>query len=216
VKPHGSQNPDIVEAEYLYFRLYNSYLLRTPDLQQNYEMLVDLWQKCPSAFSILSERDLHRLKQVQEDIQKNQYTLFKTDLLVSEGSEIGTEKLNRKHQDICREIIQHPQILEPYTGSINFLNIEHPVWFGAIDILALSNDIAYIIEVKTTMADYTISGQVMKYFIGLSLNLAQKWYEDVQIITICPGYEQVARLQLGQIGATTLIFSDNPLKLKRL
>lgn len=219
MKSHGSSNPNALEAEYLYFRLYESYLLRTPDLHKNFNMLLDLWKSHPEALSILSKNDLLRLKRVQVDVLENRYTLFNENLdlspLVPES--LKSERSGRRHQDICMELIQHKELLESFTGPIDFMNIEHPVRFGLIDVLAVCGDVAYIVEVKTDSASHMIVGQVTKYFIGLSLTLNQKWIDDIRIITLCPGYDQSSHLQLRQIGASCLVFNgETPLRIKEL
>lgn len=213
------QDPYALEAEYLYFRLYNSYLLRSPDLHKNYAMLLDLWQRHPESLKILSKNDLIRLKRVQSDIQENRYSLFndRLDLFEAAPEALKKEKSGARHQDLCLEIARHKDLLEPFTGPIDFMNLEHPVLFGSIDVLAVCGLTAYIVEVKTDSATHAIAGQVMKYFIGLSLTLSRKWIDDIKVITICPGYDRVAQMQLSQIGATCLLLTnDSPLKIKAL
>ena len=219
MKFHGNKTSDELEAEYLYFRLYNSYLLRTPDLRSNYVMLLDLWQKNPKSLRILSKNDLLRLQRVQSDIQNERYSLFSEGLNLSDPvpESLKTEKSQGLHRDLCMEILKRKELLEPFIGPIDYVNGEHPVKFGLIDILAVSGDTAYIIEVKTDSATHAIAGQVTKYFVGLSLTLSRKWVDDIKIITVCPGYDRVSQLQLGQIGAKCLVFSGyNPLEIKAL
>ena len=53
----------------------------------------------------------------------------------------------------------------------------------------------------------------MKYYIGMCLQLSLKFFRDVKIITICPGYDQAACNGLRQIGATMLLIDPVTLKV---
>ena len=64
-----------------------------------------------------------------------------------------------------------------------------------------------MIEVKTEPAEHDIIGQVMKYFIGLSLKLILRHFNEVKMITLCPGYNEMAFKGLQQIGALPLLIN---------
>lgn len=211
--------PHAPEAEVIYFRLYRSYLLQTTDLKTNYEMLLDLWKNHPEVFNIFSKCDLERLRRVQKDLQNNQHTLFSgpMDLGPEIPETLKKEKTSTRHQDICREITRSPNVLAPHVGgSVEFINREHPTYFGPIDILVQNQSCAYIIEVKTSSADHSICGQVQKYFIGLSLRLHLKAFDEIKIITLCPGYDKASYQGLRQIGAKMLVLKDDPIQIKAL
>jgi hypothetical protein len=218
MRQHQNRSPDASEAEVFYFRLLHSYLLQQPDLHLNYEILLDVYNRAPEAFSIFTRNDLLRIKQIQDDIKTGRHTLFSGPLSLSTDipDALRKEKSDHTHRQICREIAQHPSVLEPHTGPIHFLNLEHPTQFGLIDILAQSEECAYIIEVKTKAADHSIIGQVQKYFVGMSLKLMYKTFDEIKILTVCPGYDQPSYQGLRHIGAKSLILRDNPLSINTL
>jgi hypothetical protein len=204
-------------ASCLYYSLLHSYLLQKQDLRDSYDVLVDHYKTNPESLKILSKNDLIRLKKIQDDILNNRYTLFSGSLDLSVNlPEFREEKGNVKHADLCNRIIGDPKILESIIGPINYLSREHPTPFGPIDIVAQSLDTIYVIEVKTSKSDHSIIGQVMKYFIALSLKLIIKHYDNVKMITLCPGYDKASYFGLKQIGARPLIINTKTLEINEL
>lgn len=208
-------------AEALFFRLYNSYLLQQPELRDNYAMLLQHYNDCPSSFKILNRHDLRRLKQVQEDIKHNRYSLFSGSLDFSGDipDSIKTEKNKKKHKDICWEMVERrTDIFGPLIGNtITACSVEHPTIYGPIDIL-LQDDkgCAFVIELKSDQAKHDILGQVMKYFIAVSLKLNYRLYEDVKIITCAPGYSADCLKGLKGLGAIPTLISYKPLSIKKI
>lgn len=208
---------ELIDTKALYFRLYRSYLLRSPDLNQNYDMLLDHYNQYPNSFSVLSKKDLLRIKQIQKDIQENRHSLFSfpIDLNNDIPEALKREKSSKTHKEFCKAIAKDPYILEPYTGHPEFVNLEHPTIYGPIDVIIYSNKCAYIIEIKTEAADHSIIGQVMKYYIGMSLKLSLGFFDDVKIICLCPGYDRMSYSNLKRIGAQCLILKDNPISIEK-
>jgi len=178
-------------------------------------MLKDLFAQNPDYFKVLSKKNLMWLKKIQNDINNNTFSLFSGTLNLSENPYENREKTERKHSQLCLGLIKNKEIFEPFTGKISSINIEHPTVYGPIDIFILSNETAYIIEVKTTSATHAIIGQVMKYWIAVSLKTNLKMFDEVKIITLCPSYDENAYKGLKSIQALPLILNDNPLRIKK-
>jgi len=204
-------------TEALYFFLYRSYLLQKSDARSYYEMLKNQYKKYPESFKILTKNDLFRLGQVQDDIKNNRFSLFSgpLDMDDSVSEALKREKSDKKHSDLCIAIAEDRKFRNRI-GPIDFVSLEHPVMFGSIDILFQSRKTAYIIEVKTDNADHAIIGQVRKYFIGLSLKLILRLFDEIKIITLCPGYDRASLTGLRQIGAKPLLIDTNTLEVKEI
>ena len=204
----------------LFFRLYNSYLLRDPALKDNYEMLLEHYNEYPESFKILNRFDLQRLKQIQNDIRMDRYSLFSgtIDFSADIPKDIKASKVSKRHKDLCDDLIDCGGALDEIIGRpVTFRSREHSCAFGVIDILLQDDDYcAYIVEVKADQAKHDIVGQVMKYFVGISLKLNYRLYHDVKVITCAFGYTKEAISGLLQIGAMPTSICSNPLRLKRL
>jgi hypothetical protein len=203
-----------IETDALFYRLLHSYLLQQPALKENYAMLLGHYHEHQESFKILKKHEILWLNQIQNDVKNNRLSLFSSPLDLSPTSEIlKKEKSDQSHKDICREIIRNKEIIEPFTGPIKEMNIEHPVRFGFIDLIAYSNRRVYIIEIKSKSADHSIVGQMMKYYVGMCLKLVLKLFDEVKMITLCPGYDQSSFSGLKQMGAIPLIISKKPLRI---
>lgn len=206
-------------TEVLYFRLFCSYLLQSKDVRDNYDILTDQYQKHPESFKVLNKYELLRLKQMQDDILNNRHTLFSGPItLDTETPEwIKTEQNDRKHTDICMSLARRKDtLLQPIIGPIDLINLEHPSRFGSIDIFILSNKICHILEIKTKPATHHIVGQMIKYYVGECLNLSLRVFNDVKLITLCPGYDQAAYRGLQNIGAKTMLLNTKTLEISWL
>jgi hypothetical protein len=174
------KTPEESEAISLYFLTLHSYLLQKSDLKDNYEMLVEHYTRHPKSLLILTKNDLIRLKRIQEDIVNNKYSLFSGTIDSNDNlPEFKKEKNDIRHTILCDKIIEKKEIIESITGPINYMSREHPTIFGPIDIVVQSEDTVFIIEVKTSRADHSIIGQVMKYFIAYFI--LGKYYAGVVI-----------------------------------
>lgn len=181
-------------------------------------MLKEIYHKNPNSYRIFSREQLLTIKKIQEDIKNDTYTLFPGSLNLSDNypESLNREKTDTSHVNLCMKLARTKKLFEPFTGSIDYINLEHPTRFGPVDIMIISDMIAYVIELKTTPATHAIIGQVMKYWIGMSLNLILKFYNTVKIITICPGYDENAYKGLKRVNALPLMISENPLSIKEL
>jgi len=197
-------------TECLYYRAFRSYLLQSPDFKTDFHLLQKQQSDFPDSFKVLNVHDQVRLKQMQSAYCTGRFVLF-------EGSTFDfakvilpeLEKSEKPHRELVIDVYKNRKtILEPYTGPIKDACFEYPVLDGSIDLMVQSGLCAYVVEIKTDTADHSIIGQVMKYYVGMCLKLSLKFFNEVKIITVCPGYDQASHRGLKQIGATVL--SINP------
>ena len=200
--------PDVT-TEALFYRAHHSFLLQSPDFTDDFEMLLEQYKHAPETFKQFSKQEILRLKQMQTAYKTGRIILFEgTDIAQYTNPPRGGEKSDKNHKELCMGIYLHQkQTLEPYTGPIDSVCLEFPVIYGSIDLMVQSGMCAYVIEVKTEPAEHDIIGQVMKYYIGLSLKLILKHFNEVKMITLCPGYNPMAYKGLQQIGALPLIIN---------
>jgi len=202
-------------TECLYYRAYMSYLLQDPDFRMNFEMLFDQFKKYPESFKIFEKIEVQRMAQMQEAFKTGIFNLFKGS--TEDFSKVilpKIENVEQKHRDLVLGIYQdREKSLVPYIGQIDEACPEYPVVFGNIDLMILSGRCAHAIEFKTDTATHAIIGQVMKYYVGLSLLFNLKFFNDVKLYTICPGYDQAAYNGLRQLGVTMLLVSPQTLKV---
>jgi len=203
-------------SECLFYRAYRSFLLQDPEFKINFEILADQFHRFPETFKRFSENDVHRLVSMQEAFKTGIFNLFKgisSDL--SNTVLPKMEDIDQSHRDLVRNIYKSGA-LNHYIGPNHTVCPEYPVIYGNIDLMALSNNCAYAIEFKTDTANHSIIGQVIKYYIGLGLQLNLKYFNDIKIITVCSGYDQVALKGLKQIGAITLLVDAKTLKISNI
>ena len=204
-------------TECLYFRAYRSFLLQEPDFKMNFEILAHQYYHFPNTFKIFSKNDVERLIQMQEAFRAGVFYLFKgINIDLTNTTLPKMNNIKQTHQDLIREVYKNGILDKFIGGSINNVCLEYPVIYGNIDLMIIANNCAYVIEFKTDTATHAILGQVTKYYIGLCLKLNLKFFNDVKIITICPGYDPVALKGLKQIGATTLIVDSQTLNVSEL
>jgi hypothetical protein len=205
-------------ADVLFFMAYHSFLLQKPNFTDNFEMLLDHYKHFPESFKQFNKHEILRISQMQTAYKNGRIILFEgTDTSQLPNLPYRGEKSDKNHAELCMGIyLNRKQTLEPYTGPIENACLEFPVLYGNIDIMAQSGMCAYVIEVKTEPAEHDIIGQVMKYFIGLSLKLILKHFNEVKMITICPGYNPIAYKGLQQIGALPLIINSKNFQTSRI
>jgi hypothetical protein len=204
-------------AEALFFMTYHSFLLQEQDFIDNFEMLLDHYKHFPESFKNFKKLEILRIAQMQNAYKKGRIVLFEgTDCTQLTDPPQINEKSDKNHRELCSGIyLNRDKLIEPYTGSIDNACLEFPTLYGNIDIMVQSGSCAYVIEVKTVPAEHDIIGQVMKYFIGLSLKLILKHFDEVKMITLCPGYNSIAFKGLQQIGALPLIINPRNFQIIR-
>jgi hypothetical protein len=206
-----------ITTEALFYRAYHSFLLQKSDFTDDYGLLLDQYKLVPETFKQFNKQEILRLKQMQNAYNTGRIILFEgTDTLWCSDPPQNGGKSEKNHKELCLGIYLHrKQVLEPYTGPIENACFEFPVLYGNIDLLVQSGMCAYIIEVKTEPAEHDIIGQVMKYFIGLSLKLILKHFNEIKMITLCPGYNPIAYKGLQQIGALPLILNTKNFQISK-
>jgi hypothetical protein len=210
--------PEEKISECLFYRTFRSYLLQNSDFKLNFEILLDQYKSQPKSFSVFSKKDVQRLIQMQHAYKTGNFNIFQTNFNdVSFSSIPKGEDLKQKHSEIVQHLYKNKEtMIIPYTGPIEDACPEYPVIFGNIDLLVISEKCAYSIEVKTDPATHSIVGQQMKYFIGLCLKFNLKHFNDVKLITVCPGYDNAAYVGLKQLGALMLVIDSNTLNVSKL
>lgn len=201
-------------TESLFYRAYNAYLLQQPEFRENFEMLRDAFKDDPQSFVALGRNNLLRIKQMQEDIRNDRYTLLTGSGLDFSGA-AGTASENRgtRHRDICLSIIRLGLLDRYIDGNVDLINMEHPVQYGSIDLLYLARGCAYIVEVKSGVADHAIVGQLGKYYVGMALKLNLKFFDDIKMIAVCTGYDEASLMGLKRMGVQPLLFRSKPPKV---
>jgi hypothetical protein len=196
-----------VETEALFFLAYNSFLLQKPEFKDYFEMLVDDYKHSKDSFNQFSKLELLKIKQMQDSYKTGKISIFEVSKMTESDIIMqGNYKSEKNHKDLCRELyLNREKSLEPFIGKIDNICFEFPIIYGNIDLMAICNKIAYIIEVKSTSADHSIIGQMMKYFVGLSLKLNLRHFNEVKMVTICPGYDEPSYKGLKQVGSQSLI-----------
>lgn len=205
-----------IETEALFYRLLHSYLLYQPYFKEDYYILLDHYKKYGDSFKSLKKHELLWIKKIQNDVKNDTYSLFsgKIDFNSPILESLTKEKTSQNHKDICRELIKRKdELLTPLTGTIDFINTEHPTVFGIIDILIQSGRCAYVLEIKSTPADHKIIGQMMKYYVGLCLKIILKFYDEVKMISLCPGYDPETYKDLKRIGVSPYTIAGKPLQI---
>lgn len=203
-------------TECLYYRAYRSFLLQDQEFKTNFEVLAYQYYHYPETFKIFSQNDVYRLVQMQDAFRTGTFNLFKGISLDFPNIALPKmDDINQTHQDLVYEI-HESGALEKYTGPIKSTCPEYPVLYGSIDLMITAGNCAYAVEFKTDTATHAILGQVTKYYIGLGLQLSLKYFNDIKIITICPGYDQISLKGLKQIGAITLLIDSKTFKLSEL
>jgi hypothetical protein len=201
-------------AECLYYRTWTSFLRRSKEFQTDYKFLLEHKNEFPTSFDIFTQNDLNRISLMDHFFKTGQFLCFKISDPVFSDTVPQMEDTKESHRNIIRKLYDdREKSICPYTDGIDFICPEFPVESGNIDLVVYSKNIAYAIELKTTSADHSIIGQVLKYYIGLSLNLCHKFYNDVKLITICPGYDKTAFWGLKQMGVRTLLLDPYNLKV---
>jgi len=203
-------------SECLYYRAYRSFLLQDPEFKVNYEILSDQYKRFPGTFKQFSKNDVLRLIRMQEAYKTGTFNLFKSISLNTSNTVLPKMgDIDQSHQNLVWEVYKRG-VLEKYTGPIENVCPEYPVLYGNIDLMIIAGNCAYAVEFKTDTADHSIIGQVTKYYIGLCLQLNLKFYNDVKIITVCPGYDPVALKALKQIGTIILLIDPKTLKVSKV
>lgn len=206
-------------TECLFYRAHRSFLLQDPSFVVDFEILQQQYKNYPNSFKIFTKNEVLRLVQMERTYKTGVFNLFQNtpftmnDIILPPRN----EETNQNHRELVSEIYKNREnSIIPYTGGIDDACPEYPVLYGNIDLLIMHKKCAYAIEVKTDTATHAIVGQLIKYYIGLNLQFSLKYFNDVKLITICPGYDQATHIGLKQIGATILLINPTSLKVSKI
>ena len=205
-------------TECLYYMAFNSFLLQKPEFEVYFQLLKNQLESFPGSDGILSPKDKTRLDLMRKSFLTRSFSLFEGVLDFSASSFLPDPgKSEKPHMELVRDIYRSREsVIEPFTGPIREACFEYPVLDGFVDLMVQSGPCAHIIEVKTSLADHAIIGQVMKYYIGMCLKFNLKFFDEVKIVTICPGYDQAAVRGLKQVKATVLSLDTSTMNVTLL
>ena len=127
-----------------------------------------------------------------------------------EGIDVPQDELVRR---IHREALE--DLWRILGQDVWLANVEHPCPpYGRADMLYMSEDTAYPVEVKRKDGDHDVVGQISKYDLYMKLRLHLKLYKRVRPMTICAGYSPYAHRELKARSVMTLIYSNGGERLR--
>jgi len=158
----------------------------------------------------LSRRQLLVLREIRDALQTG---FLGGRSWVEEGDlpPEGAEKPDGKQDDLVRRI--HKEAIGDIEGavgqSLRLENLEHPCPpYGRADMLYMSQDTAYPVEVKRGDGGHDLIGQILKYGLYMRLKLNYHLYECVRPVTICAGYSPHVLNELKAGSVETLVHSE--------
>lgn len=164
----------------------------------------------------LSKEQYKNLKEIRQALATGMLPnkLWVDDDVIAPKSSAGNEA---KQVELVRRI--HKESLHDLCGALGqevyLLNLEHPCPpYGRVDMLYMSDDTAYPLEVKTKTGEHDIIGQILKYSLYMKFKLHYHVYSRVRPVTICAAYEPHVLRDLKANGVETLVYSERNEKLK--
>jgi len=207
--------------EALYFQCYYAYLLG--DLEKSRLYFEFLREECRlnGKKDSLSQEQLQMLKKVKIALDTgfiSQATWMEETLAYTGEKDT---KSNIKQSVLVEKI--HKEALGSLQSWLSqglyLYNIEHPCTpYGAVDMLYMSSDTAYPLEVKKDKAKHDIVGQIMKYDLHCRLKLHLNHYKKVQAVTVCGAYDVHTLKELKKYGVKTFKYTilENKVKLSQV
>lgn len=128
----------------------------------------------------------------------------------SEGNGAKQDELVRRiHTEALRDLC------DALGQELRLQNLEHPCPpYGKVDMLYMSDDTAYPLEVKTKTGLHDIIGQILKYNLHMKLHLHYHLYSRVRPVTVCAAYDPHVLRELKANGVETLVYSEGQGRLK--
>jgi hypothetical protein len=210
------KHPEAINT--LYFLLKNAYLDNDKN-QANF--LLNCMKKAVTTqpqeiiLSGLNERQLKDLRHLFYAIQNDIYYM---DFVPSDASDL----INRVIPNVDSSFwypeeseleakLCEPEAFEMLNKKLGYnmklYDIQYQTQYGRIDLLAKSDRIIYIIELKKDVANHKIIGQVLKYALYFQKRLIYNLYDEVKVITIAGNYSDYTYKQLKIIGATMMTYT---------
>jgi RecB family endonuclease NucS len=211
-------------AETLYYLIYNNVLLgKTDEAKMYLEFLRDEFNKHPNQFEPLKQDErwehLVELGNIIDNnlVVKNFDKIEKCNEL-SIKQEDSTKIKNQKDlmKFICQEKTQLKTLINA-DDDFNFIDAEQQTLFGRVDLVAQDKNTIYPIELKTSIADHSVIGQIEKYVVHYKLRLMNKIYKHVKGIVISNNFLEYVLQQLPQIGVIAILYTlkNDKIELKR-
>lgn len=206
--------------ETLYFSCYSAYLLGDLNKTQLYYSMLRDEFKTSGNISILKNYQLTELKKIKTALDSGNISR-NTWLDTITTQEPPQTHVSMSQDDLVRKIhFEGLEQLKALLGTDLWLyNLEHPCGsYGAVDMVYMSNDTVYPVEVKKNRAEHDLIGQIIKYDLFHKLQLNLKYYEHVQSVTICGNYQPFVINELKQMNIIPITYSilENKIFLKKI
>ena len=203
-------------VETLYHLCHNAFLLGERADAQKYFDMIRAEYRAGAPQGSLTHDQYVTLKSIRTALQTGEISrqAWVDDLPTSpegrEELEAGQDELVRRIQTEALGDVQ--RILGQ---KVWLANVEHPCPpYGRADMLYMSEDTAYPVEVKRKDGGHDVVGQILKYSLYMKLRLMLKQYKHVKPLTICAGYAPYAHRELKANGVSTLVYTESEGKLK--
>jgi hypothetical protein len=196
--------------EVLYFYCYYAYLKgNREDTSTYYQMLRDEFKTAGSIES-LNKYQLQELAKIKSSLDNNQIAEQSWIDDCSYGhSGIPVKDMNQ--DGLVKELYRASSPIRDLIGANNtfyLYNIEHPCNdLGFIDMYYRDDETAYPLEVKKTVGDHRLLGQILKYDRYCKFHLHQGYYKRVQAVTICGSYDDFTIKELKKNGVIPILYS---------
>jgi len=207
--------------EALFFQCYYAYL--EGDLNKTSMLFDFLKEECKlrGKSDSLTQAQLQDLKKVKIALDTGNVprTVWIDEELAYSGEK--DTMVSIRQSDLVEKIHKEAvgSLREWLSKDLYLHNIEHPCPpYGVVDMLYMSSDTAYPLEVKKDKAKHDIIGQIMKYDLHCRFKLHLKFYEKVQPVTVCGAYDGNTLKELKKYGVKTFKYTilENRVKLSQV
>lgn len=200
----------------LYHRCHNCYLLGNRQEAAKYFDMIKSEYKNGAPKDSLSRDQYQTLKTIRIALETGSMPKesWVDDLPVAPE---GRKGLDARQDELVRRL--HTEALEDIRSILGddvwLANVEHPCPpYGRADMLYMSEDTAFPVEIKRRDGGHDVVGQIAKYALYMRLRLMLNQYQKVTPVTICAGYSTYAHRELKAQGVKTLIYSESDGRLK--
>lgn len=201
--------------ETIYHMCHHAYLLGDKKWAGVYfDLLKDEFNRAPSK-KALTEDQYRTLRDIRNALRSGKISsgAWLTEM---ETPPEGQKEIEGDQALLVRRL--HTEALpdiETALGQKLFLrNLEHPCPpYGRVDMLYMSEDTAYPVEVKCGDGSHDLIGQILKYALYMKLKLIYKLYSRVRPVTICAGYSPHVLRELKTNGVKTLLYTKSSGKI---
>jgi len=179
-----------------------------------YDFLRDEYKRTGKVDS-LSLSQYKSLKEIRQALATG--TLPGKQWVETKPAPTSSESNGVRQDEVVRRI--HTESLRDLCSALGqelrLQNLEHPCPpYGRVDMLYMSSDTAFPLEVKVKTGQHDIIGQILKYELYMKLRLHYHLYDRVRPVTVCAAYDPHVLHELKANGVETLVYSDMAGKLK--